>query len=66
MAMRMKFRPEGRSMKYAVLVSELGTMYQGADYLEAERIYDDYTRWSGTSYGRMANKQVMLIDSELK
>jgi len=49
-------------MKYEVIVSDLGTMYQGADYAEAQRIYEDYALRSSKPYGRMANKQVMLID----
>ena len=49
-------------MKYEVIVSDLGTMYQGADSTEAERIYEDYTLRSSKSFGRMSNKQVMLID----
>jgi hypothetical protein len=50
-------------MKYEVIVSNLGTMYQGADYLEALRIYEDYALRSSASYGRMSDKQVTLIDS---
>jgi hypothetical protein len=53
-------------MKYEVLVSNLGTMYQGADYLEAQRIYEDYARRSRSSYGRMSSKQVTLIDNSMK
>jgi hypothetical protein len=53
-------------MKYEVIVSDRGTMYQGTDYTEALRIYEDYARRSSASYGRMSNKQVMLIDSTMK
>lgn len=59
-------RTKGRSMKYEVIVSDLGTMYQGADYAEAQRIYEDYALRSSKPYGRMANKQVMLIDGTMK
>jgi len=53
-------------MKYEVIVSDLGTMYQGADYSEAQRIYEDYALRSSKPYGRMKNKQVMLIDSTME
>ena len=53
-------------MKYEVIVSKLGTMYQGADYSEALRIYEDYALRSSASYGRMSDKQVTLIDSTMK
>jgi hypothetical protein len=53
-------------MKYEVIVSDLGTMYHGVDYTEAERIYEDYALRSSKSYGRMSNKQVMLIDGTMK
>ena len=53
-------------MKYEVIVSDLGTMYQGMDYTEAEHIYEDYALRSSKSYGRMSNKQVMLIDGTMK
>ena len=53
-------------MKYEVIVSDLGTMYQGVDYTEAEHIYEDYALRSSKSYGRMSNKQVMLIDGTMK
>ena len=59
-------RTKGRSMKYEVIVSDLGTMYQGADYKEAHRIYEDYALRSSKPYGRMAKKQVMLIDGTMK
>jgi hypothetical protein len=59
-------RTKGRSMKYEVIVSDLGTMYQGADYTEAQRIYEDYALRSSKPYGRMAKKQVMLIDGTMK
>ena len=59
-------RTKGRSMKYEVIVSDLGTMYQGADYAEAQRIYEDYALRSSKPYGRMANKQIMLIDGTMK
>lgn len=52
-------------MKYEVVVSDLGKVYEGADYLEAQRIYEDYARRSSASYGRMSKKQVMLIDSNM-
>jgi hypothetical protein len=50
-------------LKYEVIVSNLGTMYQGADYTEALRIYEDYALRSRKSYGRMSDKEVTLIDS---
>jgi methionine synthase II (cobalamin-independent) len=53
-------------MKYEVIVSDLGTMYQGVDYTEAVRVYEDYALRSSKSYGRMSNKQVMLIDDTMK
>ena len=53
-------------MKYEVIVSDLVTMYQGVDYMEAERIYEDYALWSSKSYARMSNKQVMLVDGTMK
>ena len=53
-------------MKYEVIVSDLGTMYQGVDYTEALRVYEDYALRSSKSYGRMKNKQVMLIDGAMK
>ena len=53
-------------MKYEVIVSDLGTMYQGVDYTEALRIYEDYALRSSKSYGRMSNKQVMLVDGTMK
>jgi hypothetical protein len=33
---------KGKPVKYEVIVSDLGTMYQGADCSEALRIYEDY------------------------
>ena len=53
-------------MKYEVIVSDLGTMYQGTDCTEALRIYEDYALRSSKPYGRMTNKQVMLIDGAMK
>jgi len=50
-------------VKYEVIVSDLGTMYQGIDYSEAMRIYEDYAGRSRGSYGRISGKRVTLIDS---
>ena len=50
-------------MKYEVIVGNLGTMYQGIDYSEAMRIYEDYAVRSRGSYGRISGKRVTLIDS---
>ena len=52
-------------MNYEVLVSDIGTVYQGADYLKAERIYEDYSRRSSASYSRISKKQVMLIEGTM-
>lgn len=52
-------------MKYEVIVSDHGTMYQGADYSEALHIYVDYALRSRASYGRMSGKHVTLINREI-
>jgi hypothetical protein len=53
-------------VKYEVIVSNLGIMYQGADYSEALRIYEDYARRSSASYGRISGRQIRLIDGNRK
>ena len=53
-------------MKDEVIVNNLGTMYQGIDYSEAMRIYEDYAVRSRGSYGRISGKRVTLIDSAMQ
>lgn len=51
---------------YTVIVGNVGTVYDGSDILEAQRIYEHYKRMSKRSEGRCADEDVtMMRDGEV-
>jgi hypothetical protein len=46
---------------YSVIVGNLGTVYDGDDFAEAERAYDEYVEMSHSQYGRIASEEVVLM-----
>ena len=47
--------------KYEVIVSNVGTVYQGTDGRVARQIFADYARQSRKNYGRAAGESVTKL-----
>ena len=51
---------------YLVTVGNVGNVYDGADWAEAGRVYDEYVCQSDAGYGRAAGEDVALfVDGEI-
>jgi hypothetical protein len=50
---------------YTVIVSNIGTVYNGYDYADAKGLYDDYVELSKLSHTRACGEEVLLcLDDE--
>ena len=46
---------------FSVIVGNLGTVYDGDDYSEAEKAYDEYVEMSHCQFGRVATEEVIFM-----
>lgn len=53
-------------MKYQIIVGNIGTTYDGDNWIEALRQYGEYKRQSKAKYGRCAGEPVAIMkDGEI-
>jgi hypothetical protein len=52
---------EEEEERYEVIVGNIGTVYDGDDLSEAERVYEEYVGQSKGGYGRAADEDVTLM-----
>jgi hypothetical protein len=50
-------------MKYQVIVSNVGTVYDGNSYQEAIDVYGNYIGQSQAGLGRVGGENVTIVDS---
>lgn len=46
---------------FSVIVGNLGTVYDGDDFAEAEKTYDEYVEMSHCQFGRASSEEVILM-----
>jgi hypothetical protein len=46
---------------FSVIVGNLGTVYDGDDFSEAEKTYDEYVEMSHCAFGRASSQEVILM-----
>ncbi len=46
---------------FSVIVGNLGTVYDGDDFSEAEKAYDEYVEMSHCAFGRTSSQEVILM-----
>lgn len=52
---------------YQVIVGNIGTIYDGASFIEAKQSYSEYRKQSRVNYGKASGETVtMLCDNEIK
>lgn len=52
---------------YQVIVGNIGTVYDGASFIEAKQAYSDYRKQSRANCGRASGESVtMLCDNDIK
>lgn len=51
-------------MRYQVLVGNIGTVYEGNKFFEANKVYNDYVRLSKQKFGRAAGEDVTWLKGE--